>query len=141
MNERLKKLYQEVIVRHSREPYHYSKDADGEVVEAYNPLCGDQYKLFIEQEESLLKSLHFHGYGCSISKAASSVMVQSLEGLDIAQAKARVEAFMAVLNPEVELAGLSIPEEYLAFEAARNFPGRLKCASLSWETMAKYLEK
>ncbi|MEL7534316.1 MAG: Fe-S cluster assembly sulfur transfer protein SufU [Bacteroidota bacterium] len=140
MNERLKKLYQEVIVRHSREPYHFSKDAVGEMIEAYNPLCGDQYKLYVDRIDDKLQSLHFHGYGCSISKAASSVLVQSMEGLDLASAKEKVASFMAVLNPEIELENLPIPEEYLAFEAARSFPARLKCASLAWETMAKYLE-
>ena len=113
----------------------------GEILEAYNPLCGDQYKLYIDQEKNRLNNLHFHGYGCSISKAASSVLVQSLEGLDIHEAKERVEAFMAVLNPEIDLAELTIPKEYLAFEAARSFPGRLKCASLAWETMAQYLKE
>lgn len=141
MNERLKKLYQEVIVRHSREPYHFSKEAAGQIIEAYNPLCGDQYKLFVEQEDKRLESLHFHGYGCAISKASASVLIESLEGLDYETAKARIDVFMQVLDPNIELGGLEIPETYLAFEAARSFPARLKCASLSWEAMRQYLSE
>lgn len=139
MNERLKQLYQEVIVRHSREPYHFSKEAKGDMIEAYNPLCGDQYKLYVDQRGDTLQSLHFHGYGCSISKAASSILVQSLEGLETVEARTKIKAFMAVLDPNINLAELEIPEDYLAFEAARSFPARLKCASLTWESMAKYL--
>ncbi|MFK7924711.1 MAG: Fe-S cluster assembly sulfur transfer protein SufU [Bacteroidia bacterium] len=140
MNERLKKLYQEVIVRQSREPYHFSKAAEGEMVEAYNPLCGDQYQLYIQEGDDTLQELHFHGYGCAISKASCSVMVQSLEGLDVEAAKAKIETFLMVLNPEFSLEGEQVPADFLAFEAARSFPARLKCASLAWEAMADYLQ-
>ncbi|MEL6652172.1 MAG: Fe-S cluster assembly sulfur transfer protein SufU [Bacteroidota bacterium] len=139
MTERLKKLYQEVIVRRSREPYHYRKDAPGEVVEAYNPLCGDQYQLYVEEENQQLEGLHFYGHGCAISKASSSVLVESLEGLSREEAKEKVALFLKLLQSDEELEGL--PESFEAFIAARQFPARLKCASLSWEAMRDYLEE
>ena len=84
MDEKLKQLYQGVILKHSQSPINYEKREDADIkIEAYNPLCGDQFKLFLETEGDVVKSIHFHGYGCAISKASTSILVKKVEGKSI----------------------------------------------------------
>ncbi len=140
MNDRLKQLYQSVILKHSKEPVHFEKQETAtHILEAYNPLCGDKFQLFFELQEGKLSRLSFHGYGCAISKASASVLVKKLEGLPVQEAQSLCREFLALLQAEDEKAETS-DEELAAFTAARAFPGRMKCATLSWEEMEKFLE-
>lgn len=132
-------LYQDVILRHSREPAGFERREDaGLVIEAYNPLCGDQFRLFLDIEGDRIVRASFYGYGCAISKASTSVLVQRLPGLSLDEAGALIREFFAVVRE-----GESPPEnadpELLAFSAARHFPARLSCATLSWEALDRFL--
>ncbi len=137
MKRDLKALYQEVILQHSKSPRNYGSDeAASEVLEAYNPLCGDRFKLYLTMEEGRIKKISFDGYGCAISKASTSVLTQRMEGLNLEEAKALCATFNQIV-----VEGITEGEADLAaFAAAKNFPGRDKCALLSWEELADFLE-
>jgi nitrogen fixation NifU-like protein len=139
MNDKLKQLYKDVILKHNNDPFHYDKKEDASLVlEAYNPLCGDKFKVFLDIEGGKIQSIHFHGYGCAISKASTSVMVQALEGHSVEEARELCKDFLFALHHESE--GHPAREDFEAFAAAREFPGRLKCASLSWDEMSSFLK-
>ena len=140
MNDKLKQLYKTVILKHNKEPFYYEKkETATHQLEAYNPLCGDRFNLFLEVNNGIIESVHFHGYGCAISKASTSVLAKNLEGKKVVEALVLCKDFQAVVSPanstENEL------EEFEAFAAAKDFPGRLTCATLSWEVMQKFLSE
>ncbi len=142
MTEKLKQLYKSVILKHNKTPYHYEKQpAAAHNIEAYNPLCGDQFNLYLDLENGLIKDIHFHGYGCAISKASTSVLVKNLENKSIEEALELCRIFKELTDPsEAPTKDVEI-KELEAFEAAKDFPSRLSCATLSWEAIKIYLEK
>ncbi len=138
MNDKLKQLYKTVILKHNNAPFHYEKkEGAAHQLEAYNPLCGDRFNLFVELKEGIIESIHFHGYGCAISKASTSVLVKNLEGKTMKQALALCDKFQQVVSPDGTVTNEL--EEFEAFAAAKDFPGRLTCATLSWEVVQSFL--
>ncbi len=142
MKEKLKQLYKTVILKHNKIPYHYQKNLSAtHQIEAYNPLCGDQFNLYLDLQNGYIKQIHFHGYGCAISKASTSVLVKNLENKSIEEALKLCEIFKQVTGPsEAQIKDIKI-KELEAFEAAKDFPSRLACATLSWEAIKEYLDK
>ena len=139
MNPRLKELYQSVILKHSKEPVNYEKREEAkQQLDAYNSLCGDRFQLYFDLEDDKIRNLSFHGYGCAISKASTSVLVQFLEGKSLDEAEQLAKDYLKSLAEESESANL--PEEFEAFGAARDFPGRMKCATLAWEELVAFVE-
>ena len=143
MKGKLKELYQSVILQHNKVPYHYEKKTDAvQQIEAYNPLCGDRFDIYIEMEQEQIKQIYFHGFGCAISKAATSVLAKHLENKSISEALALCATYHEITNPEsVTTKNIVIEEELEAFEAAKHFPGRITCATLSWEAVEDFLKK
>lgn len=136
--EDLNQLYDEAILQENRRPYHYDKKTDADlIIEAYNPLCGDQFKLFLYTEKGVIQSAYFHGYGCAVSKASTSVLTRELEGCSIDEAKAKCRSFLQWLDKEKVPAAL--PSSWKPFAAVQQFPGRLACAQLAWEVITKEL--
>ena len=137
MKERLAKLYKSVILKHNQAPFHYEKKEEANIVlEAYNPLCGDQFRLYLKVEKERIVEAHFYGYGCAISKASTSVLVQRIEGKTLEDLSDLLQRFTQVLAQEQAL-----PDEELeAFAGVRDFPGRMQCATLSWERLEHWLE-
>lgn len=137
--DKIKQLYQEVILRHDRQPVHFEKREEAPVViEAYNPICGDRFNLYLEIKDGKVASAAFHGYGCAISKAATSVLIARIEGKPIADILSLYKQYQSLLDPAVpEPAGMD--EELSAFMGARQFPARRQCAALSWEALEVYL--
>ncbi len=142
MKSALELLYQDVIRAHNDRPVCFEKRPEAaHQCEAYNSLCGDQFTLYfdLEQEEELM-GLSFFGYGCAISKASASILAQELEGLHKDKAIEQCEALLAYLN-NAPGAATDLPGPYAALGPARNFPSRLSCASLAWETLLAYLRQ
>ncbi len=138
MNDKLKQLYKTVILKHNNQPFHYEKkEAAAHHLDAYNPLCGDRFNLYVDVKDGIIKSVHFHGYGCAISKASTSVLAKNLEGKTVAEALSLCESFETVVSPDANTENNN--EELEAFAAAKDFPGRLQCATLSWEAMKAFL--
>lgn len=140
MDDRLKKLYQSVILQHNKEPYNYQvNETAAHQIEAYNPLCGDQFNIYLDVQEGIIQKVSFHGFGCAISKSATSVLIKQMEGKSIAAVQKLCMAFQTVTNPDIDQINTT-DEELLAFEAAKAFPERLKCATLSWEAVEEFLK-
>ena len=139
----LSSLYHKVILQHSNKPNNFEKrDQADWVIEAYNPLCGDKYTLFLEIEKDVIKEAYFHGYGCAISKASTSVLVEKIKGQALSKVLIICDQFYRYVDvekafpPEEEM-----DETFEAFSGARQFPERLKCATLSWDELKVYLNE
>jgi len=133
----LSDLYQEVILDHNRRPRNFgvlagaNRSADG-----YNPLCGDRLKLYLKLEDERIADISFEGSGCAISKASASLMTDAVKGRTIAEAAAlfdRVHTMLTLpLDQQVDEAGVG---KLAVLSGVREFPIRIKCASLAWHTL------
>jgi len=140
MNEKLKNLYQTVILQHNGDPFHFEKKQNATYqLEASNPVCGDRFKVFFEVKNGVFSDVFFHGYGCAIAKASTSILVKNLENQPVELALDLCRAFINMVQPDAP-AGVEMGDEFTAFAAAKDFPGRLKCATLAWDEMAVFLE-
>jgi len=140
MNDQLKKLYQKVIIKHNNDPLNFEKQSDSEHdIKAYNQICGDRFNLFFNVEGDTIQNLSFHGFGCAISKASSSVLTEAIKGKSIQEAKNVVRSFLNMIDSDDQSEEYS--EDFLAFSAARDFPGRQKCATLSWDAIHLFLDQ
>jgi len=133
----LSELYQQVILDHNKKPRNFrviedaNRHADG-----HNPLCGDQLKVYMKVENGLVEDVSFEGSGCAISKASASMMTQSVKGKTVDEAETLFDEFHKMVTGELDeenepnaLGRLKI------FAGVRDYPARVKCASLSWHTM------
>jgi len=137
--EELDVLYDAAILEENRHPYHYEKCPDADLtIEAYNPLCGDQFKIFLFTDNEKIHSAFFHGYGCAVSKASTSVLVRELEGCTLREARQKCITFQQWLQQEGDRPD-PIPGPWQPFAAVQHFPGRLSCAVLAWESLTKDL--
>ena len=135
-------LYHKLILEHNRSPLYFEKRPNATLIaEAVNPLCGDKFKIFLDIENQTIIRATFHGYGCAVSKASSSVLMKKIQGRPVAEALALVRAFLSRINPSRHATQPLTPpdEETSAFLPVKNYPGRLKCATLSWEALETYL--
>ena len=128
-------LYQEVILDHNRRPHNF-RVIDGATArqEGYNPLCGDRLTLYLTLENDTIKDAAFQGQGCAISKASASLMTDAIKGKTVAEARDLFEHFHAMITSDTDtqqedMGKLSV------LAGVREFPTRIKCASLAWHTM------
>ena len=134
MSDDLRDLYQEVILDHSKRPRNFRALAGANrSAEGYNPLCGDREKVYLTLEGDVVKDVAFQGAGCAISKAAASMMTASVIGKPEREVDAlfhRVHAMLTGANgPTAEVGKLAV------FAGVREFPSRIKCATLAWHTL------
>ena len=131
----LNDLYQEVILDHNRRPRNFHRMANASHhAEGFNPLCGDRLTLYLKIEGDRISDLSFEGSGCAISKASASLMTDALKGHTLAEATALFDRFHRMVTtpadePVEDLGKLS------ALAGVREFPVRVKCASLAWHTL------
>ena len=133
----LRDLYQEVILDHNKRPRNFRvPDPVNRKAEGYNPLCGDKITVFLYVDGDVIKDLGFQGTGCAISKASASMMTDALKGKTLAEADAFFERFHNMLTvpatPDAEIEGLG---KLGVLSGVREYPMRVKCASLAWHTM------
>ena len=143
MEETSLPFYHPFLLDHNRAPRHYEKRPEaGCVVEAYNALCGDKFKLYLDVADGRVAKATFHGYGCAVSKASVSVLMTKIQGLPLPEVAQLLDEFLGDLGltttPNTHAPQLSAVEK-AAFAAARAFPGRLKCATLGWEALRNFL--
>ena len=135
MSDQMRDLYREVILDHNRAPRNFGELDDAtRVVEAVNPLCGDQLTLFVKTDGDRVTDIRFSGTGCAISVASSSLMTEKVKGCDCADALALFEAVHDMLT------GVTDPdpdklEKLVALAGVREYPSRVKCASLAWHAL------
>ena len=137
MSTDLRDLYQEVILDHSKRPrnFHAMPDADRKA-EGYNPLCGDRETVFLDLDGDVLKDVSFQGAGCAISTASASMMTESVKGKTRAEADALFERFHDLITGKSGSDAAS-PElgKLTVFSGVREYPVRVKCATLPWHTL------
>ena len=137
-------LYQQVILDHNRNPRNFREMEDStHNCHGYNPLCGDDYEIYLKvDEENVIQDLSFTGTGCAMSNASTSRMTTYLKGKKVDEARVVFEEFHKMVLGEFDP---KINEHHLGkltlFLGVRNFPSRIKCASLSWHTMIGALDK
>ena len=139
----LRELYQEVIVDHNRHPRNFRENAVAtRRIDGYNPLCGDKLTLFLEMENDIIKDISFIGTGCAISMASASLMTEALKGKTEAQAKAVFEDFHNLVTRDAgdPMASADKLGKLAIFAGVREFPTRVKCATLAWHTLQAALE-
>ena len=128
-------LYQEVILDHNRRPHNFRVIDDATAKqEGYNPLCGDRLTLYLRLEGDVIKDAAFQGQGCAISKASASLMTDAIKGKTVVEARDLFEHFHAMITSDTE----SVAEDLgklSVLSGVREFPTRIKCASLAWHTM------
>ena len=133
----LRDLYQEVILDHNRRPRNFRAIADAtRTAKGHNPLCGDRLTLFLILDGERIVDLSFEGSGCAISKASASLMTEALKGRTVDEAARLFDRFHQLVtappDTPVSTEGLG---KLAVFAGVREYPARVKCASLAWHTM------
>lgn len=139
----LDELYQQVILDHNKNPRNFGKmDDPTNHAHGHNPLCGDQIELAFKVNDGIIEDVRFEGSGCAISQASASIMTTLVKGKKVDEVKQLFERFHKIVTADP---GAELDYEDLGklavFGGVREFPARIKCASLSWHTMIEALEK
>jgi nitrogen fixation protein NifU and related proteins len=144
MMDSLRELYQDVILDHHRKPRNRREMPEASAkASGYNPLCGDRVSVFVKIEDDVLEDVSFVGSGCAISQASASMMTDCMKGRTRADVARVAEAFQRLVTDE----GAAMPEgdelveKLEAFAGVREFPSRVKCASLAWHALRVALER
>ena len=143
----LKELYQEIILEHGKNPRNlrktdnFNKDAKG-----HNPLCGDNVHIYLKlNENKKVEDISFEGSGCAISMASASIMTDLVKGKEENEVKEIVEDFLGMIkeNPELKSQNLKEDEKtkLMCLSGVKQYPMRVKCATLSWHTLTSAINK
>ena len=139
MSTDLEDLYQEVILDHNRQPRNFRALNDGQRAEGYNPLCGDRLTVYLHVTDGVIEDVSFQGSGCAISKASASLMTEAVKGKSLDEVKGLFERFQKMVTspPDVTVENLG---KLTALAGVRQFPVRVKCATLAWHTLRSGLD-
>lgn len=138
----LRELYQEVILDHNKRPRNFQKlEGANRAADGYNPLCGDQITVYLLVEDHVIRDIAFQGSGCAISKASASMMTAAVKGKTTAEAESLFETFHRMVTADLSAAcDPLVVGKLAAFAGVREFPVRVKCATLPWHTLQAALE-
>jgi nitrogen fixation NifU-like protein len=139
----LRELYQEVILDHTRRPRNFGKlDAASAKADGYNPLCGDRITVYVAVDGDRVRDVRFEGSGCSISTASASLMTEAMRGKTLAEADALFERFHRLLTaPDASAdSEAALLGKLAVMGGVREFPVRVKCATLAWHTLRAALD-
>lgn len=141
MNEELRALYQEVIIDHGRHPRNFKRLAHPSAThEGYNPLCGDHLTLYLQIDNNTIIDASFEGEGCAISMAACSLMTERIKNSSIAEAQKLFAAFHALVTEPAPAEACEYLGKLAVLGGVRDFPVRIKCATLSFHTLKAALD-
>ena len=131
-------LYQELIIDHSKRPrnFHVLNQPNREA-EGYNPLCGDRLTLYLKMDGEIVKDASFVGCGCAISTASASLMTESLKGKTRDQALKLLDQFHELVTTDTQ--ATKDLGKLRVFCGVRDYPTRVKCATLAWHTLKSAL--
>jgi len=135
----LQELYQEVILDHNRRPRNFRTLEGARKAEGFNPLCGDRLTVFLKVDDGVVRDVAFQGSGCAISKASASLMTESIKGKTLADVAALFDRFQRMITAKPD----SPPDQLgklTALAGVRQFPVRVKCATLPWHTLRAALD-
>ena len=132
----LRELYQQLILDHNKSPRNFRVlDPANRFAEGYNPLCGDKIQVYLQLQGNQIKDIGFQGSGCAISKASASLMTETIKGKTLGESEAYFKDFQAMLTDPSSNLGLDQMGKLFVFAGVRNYPIRVKCATLSWHTL------
>ncbi|HJJ04822.1 MAG TPA: SUF system NifU family Fe-S cluster assembly protein [Clostridiaceae bacterium] len=138
----LNDVYNELIMEHSMNSYNKRKleNADFSCM-GHNPNCGDEITLEIKLNGNIIEDMAFSGHGCAISQASTSIMIDTLKGKTIDEAKEIIKTFIEMIKREIkDESELKKLEDAIAFKNVSNMPARVKCALLAWHTIEDMLK-
>ena len=137
----LRELYQEIILDHNRRPRNFGvPDQSNRTAKGHNPLCGDIVTVYLLLEGNVVKDIQFEGKGCAISIASASIMTELIIGKTEAEALKLFQSFHDFVTGD-DVAELADElEELKALSGVRDYPMRVKCATLAWHSMAAALD-
>ena len=131
----LSDLYQEVILDHTKRPRNcYAMDCPDRMADGHNPLCGDTVRVYLRIENGIIQEISFQGHGCAICTASTSLMTEAVKGKTVAEAEQLFEGFHHMLTGVAAEQGLALGK-LKVFEGVREYPVRVKCATLAWHTL------
>ena len=132
----LRELYQEVILDHNRKPRNFREiDGADRHADGYNPLCGDKLAVYVNVEGDTITDVSFLGSGCAISKASASLMTDAVTGKTLPEARALFEQFHRMVTESDRPVDTDTLGKLAVFAGVRDYPTRVKCASLAWHTL------
>ena len=143
----LKELYQEIILDHGKNPRNkgkcnsFNSDAKG-----HNPLCGDKVHIFVKlDEKKKVEDVSFEGEGCAISLASASILTETIKGKEYNNANLIIKDFLNLIKHEKNISINSLTDDQktsiMSLSGVKNFPMRVKCATMAWHTLTSALEK
>lgn len=141
-NKELSELYQEVILDHNKNPRNFGELKNyNHYAVGHNPLCGDNIEVFIDEVDGVIAEVRFNGAGCAISKASASIMTTILKGKTTEEARKLFNDFHKAVtsDPNSSYEDLNLGK-LSVFCGVREFPARVKCASLAWHTLINALD-
>lgn len=139
----LEEMYNEIIMEHSMNSYNKKKleKSDYEQI-GHNPNCGDEITLELKLNGNIIEDMAFSGHGCAISQASTSIMIDTLKGKTLEEAREIVNTFIGMIKREItDEETLKKLEDAIAFKNVANMPARVKCALLAWHTIEEILNK
>jgi nitrogen fixation NifU-like protein len=137
----LKELYRDVILDHNRQPRNFGRlDPSDAHADGHNPLCGDRLTVSLRMQGDRIDDVRFEGSGCAISTASASLMTEAVKGKDKATVGQLFEKIHALLTQQDAMADSSLGK-LAALSGVREYPARVKCASLCWHTLNAALDK
>ena len=141
--EDLTDVYNELIMEHSMNSYNKKELENADYSEiGHNPNCGDEITLQLKLNDDIIEDMAFSGHGCDISQASTSIMIDTLKGKTIKEAKEIVKTFIDMIKREtLDEEELRKLEDAIAFRNVANMPARVKCALLAWHTIEDILNK
>ena len=138
MTDELRELYQEVILDHGRRPRNFGHPkAANRAARGNNPLCGDRMDIYLNVEDGVVRDVGFEGRGCAISIASASLMSEMIKGKTADEVRALFERFHRLVAGDGDGADL---DKLTVFAGVREFPVRVKCATLAWHTLTAALD-
>ena len=141
--EDLTEIYNDLIMEHSMNSYNKKKLENATCCEfGHNPNCGDEIEIEIRLNNNIIEDMAFTGHGCAISQASTSIMIDTLKGKTIDEAKDIIKTFIEMIKRENKNEeDLKKLEDAIAFKNVSNMPARVKCALLAWHTIEDLLNK
>ncbi len=142
MND-LNNIYNELIMEHSMNSYNKKKLKEADLCDiGHNPNCGDEITLEVKMNGNVIEDMAFSGHGCAISQASTSIMIDTLKGKTVSEAKEIVKTFIDMIKRETKSEeDLEKLEDAIAFKNISNMPARVKCALLAWHTIENILKQ
>ena len=141
MEDNLEQVYNEIIMEHSMNSYNKKKLSCSDFCEVgHNPNCGDEITIEIKLKDNIIEDMAFTGHGCAISQASTSVMIDTLKGKTVEEAKEIIQTFINMIKSEIKDEDkLKKLEDAIAFKNIAHMPARVKCALLAWHTLEDIL--